>query len=99
MISPSPTSAVRRKAYCKSRGWEIAAEFVEPGQSATDDRRPEFQRMIDAATTKPPTFDMIVVHSYSRFFRDQFQLSFMSAGSPRTACGSSRSPRSSATIR
>jgi site-specific DNA recombinase len=32
--------------------------------------------MIDAATTKPPAFDVIVVHSYSRFFRDQFQLEF-----------------------
>ena len=32
--------------------------------------------MIDAATAKPPTFDMILVHSFSRFFRDQFQLEF-----------------------
>jgi len=32
--------------------------------------------MIDAATTKPPMFDMIVVRSFSRFFRDQFQLEF-----------------------
>ena len=32
--------------------------------------------MIDAATTKPPAFDAIVVHSFSRFFRDQFQLEF-----------------------
>jgi DNA invertase Pin-like site-specific DNA recombinase len=36
------------------RGWEIVADYVEPGVSATDDRRPEFQRMIDAATVKPP---------------------------------------------
>lgn len=68
----------RRQAenFCKARGWEVVADFVEPGQSATDDRRPEFQRMIDAATTKPPAFETIVVHSYSRFFRDQFQLEF-----------------------
>src|SRR5207237_1316777 len=26
--------------------------------------------------TKPPTLDAIVVHSFSRFFRDQFQLEF-----------------------
>jgi site-specific DNA recombinase len=32
--------------------------------------------MIDAATAKPPMFDAIVVHSFSRFFRDQFQLEF-----------------------
>jgi DNA invertase Pin-like site-specific DNA recombinase len=32
--------------------------------------------MVDAATSKPPAFDVIVVHSFSRFFRDQFQLEF-----------------------
>src|SRR5579883_828943 len=68
----------RRQAtsYCASRGWEMVAEYVEPGSTATDDRRPEFQRMIDAASVKPPAFNLIVVHSFSRFFRDQFQLEF-----------------------
>jgi DNA invertase Pin-like site-specific DNA recombinase len=37
---------------------------------------PGFQRIIEAAITKAPAFDVIVVHSYSRFFRDQFQLEF-----------------------
>jgi site-specific DNA recombinase len=63
-------------AYCTSRGWKVVADYVEPGASATDNRRPEFQRMIDAASTKPPAFDVILVHSFSRFFRDQFQLEF-----------------------
>jgi site-specific DNA recombinase len=71
-----PDQRRQAKGYCTSRGWEIVADYVEPGVSATDDRRPEFQRMIDAATTKPPAFDTIVVHSFSRFFRDQFQLEF-----------------------
>jgi len=46
---------------------------VEPGNTATDDRRPSFQAIIDAAMVKPPTFNVILVHSFSRFFRDQFQ--------------------------
>ena len=71
-----PDQRRQAKAYCASRGWEIVTDYVEPGLSATDDRRPEFQRMIDAATTKPPAFDVILVHSFSRFFRDQFQLEF-----------------------
>src|SRR6266568_7099557 len=62
-----PDQRRQAKGYCTSRGWEIVADYVEPGVSATDDRRPEFQRMIDAATTKPPAFDAIVVHSFSRF--------------------------------
>lgn len=74
-------------AYCVAKGWDVAAEFVEPGNTATDDRRPAFQAMIDAALVKPPTFTVIIVHSFSRFFRDQFQFEFMSASSPRTACG------------
>ncbi len=71
-----PDQRGQAKGYCTSHGWEIVADYVEPGASATDDRRPEFQRMIDAATAKPPMFDVILVHSFSRFFRDQFQLEF-----------------------
>jgi site-specific DNA recombinase len=71
-----PDQRRQAKSYCASRGWEIVADYVEPGASATDDRRPEFQRMIDAATVKPPAFDVVLVHSFSRFFRDQFQLEF-----------------------
>jgi site-specific DNA recombinase len=71
-----PDQRRQAKGYCTSHGWEIVADYVEPGVSATDDRRPEFQRMIDAATAKPSAFDVILVHSFSRFFRDQFQLEF-----------------------
>src|SRR5437899_1346116 len=71
-----PDQRREAKGYCTSRGWEMVADYVEPGISATDDRRPEFQRMIDAATINPPAFDVILVHSFSRFFRDQFQLEF-----------------------
>src|ERR1700737_5333530 len=63
-------------AYCVAKGWDVAAEFVEPGNTATDDRRPAFQAMIDAALSKLPLFTLIVVHSLSRFFRDQFQFEF-----------------------
>ena len=61
-----PDQRRQAKAYCASRGWEVVADYVGPGVSATDERRPEFQRVIDAATTKPPAFEGIVVHSFSR---------------------------------
>src|SRR3546814_18706589 len=32
--------------------------------------------MMDAGAQKPVPFDFIIVHSFSRFFRDQFQLEF-----------------------
>ena len=53
-------------------------EFEERGASATDDKRAMFQEMIDAASRSDRDFDIIVVHSYSRFFRDAFQLEFYS---------------------
>ena len=71
-----PDQRRQAEAYCRLKGWRVVAEYVEPGASATDDRRPEFQRLIDAASGKPSAFDVIVVHSFSRFFRDQFQLEF-----------------------
>ena len=60
------------KAFCATRALRLVETFIEPGASATDDRRPEFQRMVDAATGSTRPFDLIVVHSMSRFFRDQF---------------------------
>jgi site-specific DNA recombinase len=36
----------------------------------------EFQRMMEAGTTKPAAFDVVIVHSFSRFFRDHFELEF-----------------------
>jgi hypothetical protein len=36
----------------------------------TDDRRPEFQRMMDAAAQKSVPFELIIVHSFPRCFRD-----------------------------
>ena len=46
-------------------------EHVEPGASAKDDNRPQFRRMIEAALSADRPFDAIVVHSMSRFFRDE----------------------------
>ena len=71
-----PDQRRQLEAYCVGKGWVVAEQFVEPGNSATDDRRPSFQAMIDAALIKPPAFDVIIVHSFSRFFRDQFQFEF-----------------------
>src|SRR6185437_8240354 len=56
--------------------WIVAQAFEERGASATDDKRPAFQDMIETAARSDRPFDLIVVHSYSRFFRDAFQLEF-----------------------
>ncbi len=71
-----PDQRRQGEAYCASRGYELVETFIEAGASATNDRRPEFQRMIEAGTSKPAPFDIVVVHSFSRFFRDHFELEF-----------------------
>ncbi len=71
-----PDQRRQGEAYCAARGYQPVETYVEPGASATNDRRPEFQRMVEAATSKPPAFDIVVVHSFSRFFRDHFELEF-----------------------
>jgi site-specific DNA recombinase len=63
-------------AFCAARGWQVAAEFVEPGASGMDDRRPELQRLLDLATGGGTPFDVVVVHSFSRFARDHFALEY-----------------------
>ncbi len=71
-----PDQKRQGESYCQSRGYQLAETYVEPGASATNDRRPEFQRMIEAGTSKPAPFDVVIVHSFSRFFRDHFELEF-----------------------
>ncbi len=71
-----PDQRKQGEAYCASRGYDLVETFVDAGASATNDRRPEFQRMIEAGISKPATFEVVVVHSFSRFFRDHFELEF-----------------------
>jgi DNA invertase Pin-like site-specific DNA recombinase len=61
--------------------------------SAAAALRPEFQRMIEAGTSKSTLFDVLFFHSFSRFFRDHFELNSTSASWRRTAPSWSRSPR------
>jgi site-specific DNA recombinase len=63
---PSQRDLTRR--FCAARGWEVVEEYVEPGASATDDRRPVFQRMLEDAAER--RFEVICVHAFSRFYRN-----------------------------
>src|SRR6478752_8004892 len=60
-------------AYCETRGILLVDVYREPGASATDDNRPQFQSMIETATGRERPYDLVIVHSFSRFFRDQFE--------------------------
>ena len=65
---PSQRDLTRR--FCQAQGWEVSEEYIEPGASATDDRRPVFQRMLEDARSQDRRFDVICVHAFSRFYRN-----------------------------
>ncbi|WP_018632941.1 recombinase family protein [Neomegalonema perideroedes] len=71
-----PDQRQQGEAWCAAHGHQLIDTFVDAGVSATSDRRPEFQRLIEAASVRHAPFDIILVHSFSRFFRDHFELEF-----------------------
>lgn len=71
-----PDQRTQLRSWCIANGHDIVAEFVEAGASGGDDRRPAFQQMIERACDGEHAFDVIVVHSYSRFFREAFDQEF-----------------------
>jgi site-specific DNA recombinase len=68
-----PDQLRQMRNWCEKEGLVVGNEYVEPGASATDDRRPVFQQMISDATIKPSPYDAVIVHSLSRFFRDSLE--------------------------
>ncbi|WP_368492575.1 recombinase family protein [Janthinobacterium sp. Marseille-P9896] len=68
-----PDQLRQMRDWCEKQGLVVGTEYIEPGASATDDRRPEFQKMIGDATFKPSPYEAVIVHSQSRFFRDSLE--------------------------
>jgi site-specific DNA recombinase len=68
-----PDQLNRARKYAAARDYQVVGEFVERGASGRNDRRPQFQAMIEAACRKPKPFNVILIHSFSRFFRDEVQ--------------------------
>ena len=81
-----PDQLRQMRDWCKRNGHAIAKEYVEPGASATDDRRPEFQQMISDASLKPSPYEVIVVHSLSRFFRDMIEFALYERRLNKSGC-------------
>jgi site-specific DNA recombinase len=71
-----PDQQSQLRSWCAANGHMVVTEFIEAGASAGDDRRPVFQQMIERACDGENALDVIVVHSYSRFFREAFEQEF-----------------------
>lgn len=57
--------------HANRHGWEIVATYIDEGESARTDNRPQFQLMVSAAKRKPRPFDIVLVHKFDRFARNR----------------------------
>lgn len=60
------------REYCQRRGFTVAGEYVDNGISGAKDRRPQLDRLLDAARKRH--IDIIVVWKLDRFGRSLKQL-------------------------
>lgn len=56
-------------SFCDQNGYVTVEEFVE-AKTATDDRRPVLQDMIERACAPDHPYDAIVFYAFNRFFRN-----------------------------
>jgi site-specific DNA recombinase len=69
-----PDQLRQMRQWAERNGHIVVKEYIEPGNTATDDKRPVFQDMIADATMKGHApYQGIIVHSFSRFFRDHVE--------------------------
>ncbi|WP_371422029.1 recombinase family protein [Tardiphaga sp.] len=64
-----PSQRQITSAYCDQNNYFIAEEFIEAA-TATDDRRPALQEMIERACGSDHPFDAIIFYAFNRFFRN-----------------------------
>lgn len=65
-----PDQLNRMRDYCEIHDYRILDEYVDEGRTATDDNRPAFQAMLHRVTNDGERIQAIVVHSFSRAFRN-----------------------------
>lgn len=60
------------RAFCQSRGWPVAGEYVDAGMSGSKERRPQLDRLL--ADCRRRRVDVVLVYRYDRFARSLRQL-------------------------
>jgi DNA invertase Pin-like site-specific DNA recombinase len=60
------------REYCQRRGFDIAGEYIDNGISGTKERRPQLDRLMDAARKRQ--IDLVIVWKLDRFGRSLRQL-------------------------
>ena len=58
------------QAYCKQHNFVIVETYIDEAKSATTDRRPAFQQMIQDSNAR--AFNILLVHKLDRFARNRY---------------------------
>lgn len=58
------------KKYIEQKGYVLVGIYADRETTGKNDKRPEFQRMIEESSKK--TFDIVVIHKTNRFARNRF---------------------------
>ncbi len=62
------------REHCEQNDIDVVDVFEERGASGRDESRPEFQKMMTRACARDRPYDLLLVHSFSRFARDKYVL-------------------------
>lgn len=57
-------------AFAERNGYKVIREYTDSAMTATSDRRPSFQRMVE--DSKKKTFEVVIVWKLDRFARDRY---------------------------
>ena len=68
-----PDQIRQMKEFCQRYKHDIVATYREEGASASDDKRPQFQAMIEAIESGAIEVNGVLVLTTSRFFRNVYQ--------------------------
>ena len=75
-VSTMPQSSAQQtellKNYCEKQGYSIFDEYVDEGESALKQNRPEYQRLLEDARKRK--IDVILVYKLDRFSRSLKEL-------------------------
>ena len=63
------------KEFCDHNKWKIVETYIDEAYSATNDRRPSFQRMI--TDSEKGLFDIVLVHKLNRFSRNRYDSAYL----------------------
>ena len=55
-------------------GYAVHAKYIDGGKSGRSDQRAEFQRMINDCCSRARPYHAVIIHDFSRFFRDDFEI-------------------------